>query len=188
MGFARSRIKRRRLERKRYQTVLAQLETAGRQNAVFLSNVSHELRTPINMVLGISEVTLEKDISAEIREDIQSIQMAGKRLSNQINNILDYTEIAEGTLAPAKEEYRITSVLNDAMTMAAMQKSRNQLEMVFDIDPRIPAALIGDAEKISHVLKTLLENSIKFYRRGRYQPLHRIPAGELWRQSAYRHL
>lgn len=54
------------------------------------------------MVLGISEVTLEKDISAEIREDIQSIQMAGKRLSNQINNILDYTEIAEGTLAPAK--------------------------------------------------------------------------------------
>ena len=37
-----------------------ELETAGKQNAVFLSNVSHELRTPINMVIGISEVALGK--------------------------------------------------------------------------------------------------------------------------------
>lgn len=76
------------------------------------------------MVIGISEVMFEKDLSPEIRSDIQSIQLAGKRLSNQINNILDYTEIVEGTLVPAREEYMITSVLNDVITMATMQGSR----------------------------------------------------------------
>lgn len=160
------RINRRNAARKRYDSMLAQLETAGRQNADFMSNVSHELRTPINMVLGISEVSLEKDIAPEIREDIQSIQMAGKRLSNQINNILDYTEIVEGTLTSAKEEYMITSLLNDVITTTAMQNSRHQLEMVFDMNPKIPAVLIGDAEKISHVLKILVENSIKFTEEG----------------------
>jgi len=110
------------------------------------------------MVLGISEVILEKDISPAVRADIESIKLAGKRLSNQINNMLDYTEIVEGTLTAAKEEYMITSVLNDVITMVAMQSSRHQLEMVFDIDPRVPSVLIGDAEKISHVLKILLEN------------------------------
>ena len=50
-----------------------------------------------------------------------SIQLAGKRLSNQINNMLDYTEIVEGTLIPAKEPYMITSVLNDIITMTAVQ-------------------------------------------------------------------
>ena len=165
-GIARYRINRRNHARRHYDNTLAELEKAGRQNADFMSNVSHELRTPINMVLGISEVTLEKNISPEILEDIRSIQMAGKRLSNQINNILDYTEIVEGTLTAAKEEYMITSLLNDVITTTAMQNSRQQLEIVFDMNPKIPSILIGDAEKISHVLKILVENSIKFTEKG----------------------
>ena len=166
VSIALYRINRRREARGIHDSILVQLEAASRQNAEFLSNVSHELRTPINMVLGISEVALEKEISPEIRADIHSIQMAGKRLSNQINNILDYTEIMEGTLAPAKEPYMITSMLNDVITTTALQSNRQQLEMVFDLDPKTPAILIGDSEKISHILKTLLENSIKFTEEG----------------------
>ena len=165
-ALARYRINRRMEARVRYEGVAEQLETMSRQNADFLSNVSHELRTPINMVIGISEVALEKEISSEVRADIQSIQMAGKRLSGQINNILDYTEIVEGTLTQAKEEYMITSVLNDVITMTAMQSSRQKLEIVFDMNLKMPAVLVGDAEKISHVLKILLENSIKFTEEG----------------------
>ncbi|MDE7004479.1 MAG: response regulator [Oscillospiraceae bacterium] len=155
-------IKRRTAQRNWYEHVFTELETAGKQNAVFLSNVSHELRTPINMVIGISEVALGKELSPDVRTDMNSIKLAGKRLSNQINNMLDYTEIVEGTLTPAKEEYMITSVLNDVITMTALQSNRQHLEIVFDIDPKVPAVLIGDAEKISHVLKILVENSIKF--------------------------
>ena len=162
VSLAKFWINRRREQRKYYDIALAKMETAGRQNADFLSNVSHELRTPINMVIGLSEVTLGKDISPEIRTDMQSIQLAGKRLSNQINDMLDYTEIVEGTLTPVKEKYMITSVLNDVITMTGMQSGRHQLELVFDINPKVPAVLVGDAEKISHVLKILVENAIKF--------------------------
>ena len=61
--------------------------------------------------------------------------------------MLDYTEIMEGTLIPTKEPYRIISVLNDLITMTAMQSGKQHLEMVFDLDPKIPAVLIGDVEK-----------------------------------------
>lgn len=166
LAIARYRINRRLEARERHKIVAEQLEAAGKQNADFLSNVSHELRTPINMVIGISEVALGKGVSPEIQEDIRSIQLAGKRLSNQINNILDYTEIMDGTLVPAKEEYMITSVLNDVITMTAMPSSRQKLEMVFDMNLKMPSVLIGDAEKVSHVLKILLENSIKFTEEG----------------------
>lgn len=164
-AIARYRINRRLEARQRYEKVAEQLEIVGRQNADFLSNVSHELRTPINMVIGLSEVAFEKSMSAEVREDIHSIQMAGKRLSSQINNILDYTEIVEGTLTPAKEEYMITSVLNDVITMSSAHSGR-QLEIVFDMNLKMPSTLIGDAEKLSHVFKILLENSIKFTEEG----------------------
>ena len=134
-----------------YTSVFAELETAGKQNAVFLSNVSHELRTPINMVLGISEVALGKELAPDVRSDLTSIKLAGKRLSNQINNMLDYTEIVEGTLLPAKEHYMITSVLNDVITNTALQTNRHRLELVFDIDPKIPAVLVGDADQLPSV-------------------------------------
>lgn len=160
------RIKRRQAEQKKYFSMKEQLGTAVRQNADFLSNVSHELRTPVNMVIGISEVTLGKEISPEIREDVRSIRLAGRRLSGQINNILDYTEIVEGTLAAVKEPYEITSVMNDVITMATLQNGGQKLELVFDMDPRIPSVLIGDAEKIAHVIRILLENSIKFTEEG----------------------
>ena len=165
-ALARYWINRRNVQRKWYERIFNELETAGKQNAVFLSNVSHELRTPINMVIGISEVALGRDLPPEIRTDMASIKLAGKRLSTQINNMLDYTEIVEGTLTPAKKEYMITSVLNDVITMTALQSNRQHLELVFDIDPKVPAQLIGDAEKISHVFKILLENSIKFTEEG----------------------
>ena len=165
-ALARYWVNRRNVQRKWYEHVFEELETAGKQNAVFLSNVSHELRTPINMVIGISEVALAKELSPDIRADMSSIKLAGKRLSNQINNMLDYTEILEGTLIPAKKEYMITSVLNDLITTVALQTNRQHLELVFDIDPNVPAVLVGDAEKISHVLKILVENSIKFTEEG----------------------
>ena len=165
-ALARYWIDRRNTQRRQYERVFTELETAGKQNAVFLSNVSHELRTPINMVIGISEVALGKELPPDIRTDMASIKMAGKRLSNQINNLLDYTEIVEGTLIPAKKDYTITSVLNDVITMTALQSNRLHLELVFDIDPKVPAVLVGDADKISHVLKILVENSIKFTEAG----------------------
>ena len=73
--IARYRIIRRLISREVYDSTVIQLEKSGRQNAEFLSNVSHELRTPINMVLGISEVILEKDISRseEHTSELQSL-------------------------------------------------------------------------------------------------------------------
>lgn len=166
LTVTRYRINRRRIERVKYENTQEELAIAVQQNAGFLSNVSHELRTPVNMVIGISEVALGKELSPEIREDILSVKMAGKRLSGLINNILDYTESVEGTLTAVQETYTITSVVNDIITMIALQNTDNKLELVFDIDPKVPSVLIGDAEKITHVLRILLENSLKFTEEG----------------------
>ena len=169
-------INRRDAQHQWYSGLFAELKAAEKRNAVFLSNVSHELRTPINMVIGISEVALGRELPQDVRTEMNSIELAGKRLSNQINNMLDYTEIVAGTLVPVKKEYMITSVLNDVVTTTALQTNRQHLEFVFDIDPKMPTVLVGDVEKISKVLKILVENSIKFTEEGginvriRYRP------------------
>lgn len=159
-------IDRRALEMDSLGQLSSQLERARQQNADFLANISHELRTPINMVMGISGVMLERRPEPEIREDIASIQMAGRRLAGQINDILDYTEIETNTLVPVREHYMISSVLNDAVTMTAVQYKESRLEIILDMDPHLPSVLVGDGEKLCRVLKILLDNAMKFTRVG----------------------
>lgn len=166
MLLANTMIDRRRAEQEELREIADQLMAAKRRNADFLSNLSHELRTPINMVTGISEVALEKEISPELRESMRSIQMAGKRLAGQINDILDYTEISGNTLVVTNDNYMPVSVVNDIITMMNMQHRGHKLELVYDLDATLPAVLVGDAEKISRVIRILLQNAIKFTEQG----------------------
>lgn len=153
-------------EKKEMQEMAKQLKEAKQKNADFLSNISHELRTPINMVTGISEVALGKELPPQIWESMQSIQLAGKRLARQINDILDYTELVGNTLVVTEENYIPSSIMNDMLAMSMMQNLDCDLEMVFDLEPKIPSVLIGDAEKISRVLRILIQNAIKFTENG----------------------
>lgn len=166
MALARIMINRRSDEKREISEMVRELEKAKQQSADFLSNVSHELRTPINMVTGISEVALGRDITPETRESLYSIQLAGKRLAGQINDILDYTEIVEGTLVVTNENYMPSSIVNDIITTAIIQNNDNSIEMIFDVDTQLPAVLIGDAEKVSQVLKIVIQNAIKFTTEG----------------------
>ncbi len=118
-------VNRRNAQRKRYDRIFAELESAGKQNAVFLSNVSHELRTPINMVIGISEVALGKELPPDIRADMSSIKMAGKRLSNQINNMLDVR------IGCRRESYGINLIVDIRDTGIGMTSS--QLTQMYDV-------------------------------------------------------
>ncbi len=166
MGLSTSMMGRRKEEARDMEEMAVLLETAKQQNADFLSNVSHELRTPINMVTGISEVALGKKLSPDLWESMSSIQLAGKRLAAQINDILDYTEITGNTLVVTNENYMPSSIINDMITMASMQDSNIDLEMIFDLDPRLPSVLVGDAEKISRAMRILIQNAIKFTEEG----------------------
>lgn len=156
-------IGRRKKKNEDVRELTEQLETAKQQNADFLSNMSHELRTPINVVTGISGVLLGQEFSKEQREDIQSVQIAGIRLAEQMKDILDYTEIVENALVVLEERYMMSSILAD---LIAVQKKEKELELVFDMDVNLPAVLIGDGEKIFHILKHITDNAMKYTKEG----------------------
>ena len=128
----------------------------------FLVNLSHELRTPINVINGMSTLILKK----EEREDVQAIRDAGLRLSRQIEDIQDYSEIQRGDVQLEEERYMITSLLNDIVTEFRIRESESDRELVVDLDPNVPVMLKGDARKLSKILRHLLDNAVKFTRIG----------------------
>ena len=139
-------------------------EATGRLDN-FLANVSHEIRTPVNAVMGITSVLQKEDFPEKYKEDIGSIFNAGARVSEQIGDILDFTEIDMDRLSVTNESYMISSLINDFLVQLAPTENYG-LDLVIDMEPGIPSELVGDAIKIKKILRNLITNGYKFTRDG----------------------
>ena len=145
---------------------IAELEEINRRTEDFLTNVSHEFRTPINAVTGITAVMLKNEENPEKTKDLLSIQNAGHRLFDQIEDILDYTEIDTGRIKVSEDTYMVSSLINDIIIGNRLTERKNMPELIFDIDPAMPAELLGDGRKIKKILEHLINNAIKFTEKG----------------------
>ncbi len=132
----------------------------------FLVNVSHEIRTPVNAVIGLTSVLLErKSLNPEERKNLNAVNAAGYRIAEQIGDILDYTEIDMDKLMVTNETYMMSSILNDLMTDLT-NTMHTELELIIDVDAKLPRALSGDALKIKKILRHLIINGLKFTKSG----------------------
>ncbi len=146
-------------------TDMSAAKNASRTIDNFLLNLSHEIRTPINAVIGLTSVMLKKEKDEAVKEDMEAVLHAGFMAQDQIDNVLDYTEIDAGRLSVINGVYMISSLINDLITELKVQK-RIDKELIFDIDAGTPAALIGDSVKIQRILRQLIENGLKYTKQG----------------------
>ena len=128
----------------------------------FMSNVSHELRTPVNVINGMTAI-ISKDVD---RKELKSIIEACIRLTHQIDDIKDYTEVRRNELILTESDYMVDSLIDDAKTYYKTSESKDKLNLIVDLDPGTPAVLRGDIEKLQKILRLLLDNALKFTKKG----------------------
>ncbi len=144
---------------------IEELETENKSAGDFLANVSHEIRTPINTVIGLTGVCIEKETDEEIKEELHSVAGAGVRISEQISDILDYSEIDMDKLAVNKDEYSLSSLMNDLVSELKPYK-RKDIELVIDVDPALPAIMRTDMGKLKKILWHIIVNGLKYTKEG----------------------
>ena len=131
----------------------------------FLTNVSHEIRTPVNVVIGLSGVCLDKEKDPEIKSNLNSISEAGKRVAEQINDILDYSEIEMNRLVVNPEEFMFSSLINDLVAELKPHMSKD-IELVIYVDPNLPYIMKTDPIKLKRILWHVVVNAIKYTKEG----------------------
>ncbi len=109
---------------------------------------------------------LKNETDSVKRENLLSVQKAGYRLFNQIEDILDYTEIDTGRMTAGEDSYMITSLVNDVITENKMNDVGARLELIFDVEAKMPSVLIGDGKKVKRIITHLVENALKFTEEG----------------------
>jgi two-component system sensor histidine kinase/response regulator len=141
-------------------------EDATQAKSAFLANMSHEIRTPMNAIIGLSHLALKTALDAKQRDYVSKIHNAGTSLLGLINDILDFSKVEAGKLNIESAPFRLDEVLDTASSLVAQKAAEKGLELVFDVAPDVPNALIGDSLRIGQVVTNLLSNAIKFTERG----------------------
>lgn len=151
---------------KRVQEEKKNADAASQAKSAFVSNVSHEIRTPMNAIVGITQLMLRKERPRQDREYLLNIQNSGNALLAMINDLLDLSKIEAGKMELVEEEYDLMPLLGDLGMMILNRIGDKPVELLFDIDPDIPARLYGDALRIRQIIINLMNNASKFTEEG----------------------
>ncbi|MBN1270082.1 MAG: PAS domain S-box protein [Kiritimatiellae bacterium] len=158
------------IERKRVEEALRQAtedaEIANRLKSQILANVSHEVRTPLNSIIGFTEQMLASESMDTVHGHARTVLREGLNLLSIINTILEHARIEAGTLELRSRPLELRHVIESASGLAGVGARDKGLAFAVSVAQGVPVYVVGDALRLHQVLTNLLDNAVKFTKRG----------------------
>lgn len=143
-----------------------EIEKASKMKSDFLANMSHEIRTPMNAIIGMTELALREELPSNARKYITQIKSSGQALLTIINDILDFSKIESGKMDINENNYDTISIVTEIISIVMIRIGDRPVEFTIDIDPTFPKVLYGDNIRVKQIMINLLNNAVKFTKRG----------------------
>ena len=141
-------------------------ERASHAKSSFLAHMSHEIRTPMNGITGMTSLLATTPIDDVQRGYVRNVKQSANYLMELLNGVLDLSKIEAGALDLEHVEFHLPDMLADAAQTLATTAFQKGLELVVVVGRDTPSRVVGDPGRLRQVLINLMNNAIKFTKRG----------------------
>src|SRR6202022_4221166 len=117
-------------------------------------------------LLGMDGLVLDTDLTVEQREHLGLVQLSAESLLSIINDILDFSKIEAGKLELESIPFDLRESLGETMKALSFRAHQKGLELIYEVQPEVPEALLGDPGRVRQILINLIGNAIRFTERG----------------------
>jgi two-component system phosphate regulon sensor histidine kinase PhoR len=145
---------------------VTKLERLERARQEFLSNISHELRTPLTSILAFVE-TLEDgaiDDKENNRRFLNVIRRNAEKMHMLIADILELSQIESGKVSVDKTQVSLARHVEEIFTSLSSKAAERDVELVNEVGSDV--RVLADTGRLEQMLTNLIDNAIKFNRRG----------------------
>ncbi|MDO5389558.1 MAG: response regulator [Eubacteriales bacterium] len=156
-------IKKERQQEMALQEAFDAAEAANRAKTDFLSHMSHDIRTPMNGIIGMTAIAAAHiDDRERVQDCLRKITQASKHLLSLINEVLDMSKIESGKVDLMEEEFNLSDLIDNLITMTSAQIKEHHHELSVNISCVTHEAVVGDSLRIQKVFTNLMGNAVKY--------------------------
>ncbi|MBF0519357.1 MAG: response regulator [Nitrospirae bacterium] len=141
-------------------------EAANVAKSDFIASISHELRTPMNGIIGMTELTLETELSSEQRRNLEMVRDSAHSLLHLLNSVLDYSKMEAGKFELDSMEFNLYDAVESSLDPLLVQFQKKGIKLHCIIEPDVPVMVMGDPARLRQIIINICGNAIKFTEKG----------------------
>lgn len=142
-------------------------EDANESKSRYLASMSHEIRTPLGVIIGFSDLALERGhLDDETAKYIKTIRRNGQQLVTLVGDILDFSKIEADRMTLEISKHSLPEIFEELVFSLGLRASEKGIKLIWDKSLPIPEFIKTDITKFKQVLINLLSNAIKFTSQG----------------------